>query len=1361
MSNNIFNNAVINFKDYIINYDNLSQLSAGLYYYNSDFTGEVYGAGNSYNNQSAQPWGYNYYRTGDTSALKSFSHQINFTSTAVIDVQSSLFNFAASPIFIDPYILNKYATKTYCLSIADTNSSKIFITLKDIIINNSNLTIYTQRGGALLPPPQSTTTSSTTIGSTTTTLSPILKQVGITSNLGGNTFGVPVGTVFSQVIYFNNQNPFNITIPIVSLTNTVNDIQYGSSTVLNNNIFTSVTKQSKQISIFAATADATDLNDYYCSQNITNTHNTTLSSSIFYQIDKNMFVTVKNNTIQIGLQAPVKINNNIQLNNFYYLDDFLGQKILNYVAQQGSFGQLKDSDGNIIPLATLQSYLKAFLIVQQNQFTTTTASTTTTTQSPTQEYNINDIILNINNYACSAKAVKGISTLNISVIPNILNVRVPDTEILTLIQDVYSAISQLELEINATNGSIYACTVLGPEAQLDIFGFAFPALPQYAQYFTKLLGQLQGLVSVYQGILSAAFSASTFTEINDVYKKLAATELQQMQFNYDTNIIIYASSSPPYPNAPPRPTINNAVVLPIPPTARSSDATIMADGNTDDGTIYLDNLKLSNNLLNKNLTYDKFGDEIARSTLQISGIETDEVETSGNVESYIDNYITNRTNQPNGGIKIVVDVQGMVIFDSGYLTLTDNSKTCCYTLMNTVGSGSAIINLSTPYQSAIDYNSYYNTLDGNRDYNGLVDINNINYFQTIDPNFKNNLNIYNLDKNVILNNYLNNADFVNAINIASAANAQQLASDYSTLISAIDIFIAALISQNNIITSCQNKILHTTDPNQIAALQQQITNAQLAILSETTVIQTASLLVLNKLSSNVYTLIPQNLYSNLNITSLLKNFNNLSQSINTPIVSNYFNFFNNNDENIRISPPLSVSRDTFSFVVADEEILVNFKTKVVLDSNGATDIGKIPLNILNISKENNNYNQQDILNGDFSKITDQGIFKNFYQDTDFASLRADYLTDINDPRSCSKFIGGYQFSYNENAINKSAIQKIVNDTGLQRFSPGQKFSNQFIGNPCNSSKVVLEGVQTGDYIYVTGIFAKKIYHRIQCQKHTSSTGTVINEGFIYKLVPNFVNNKYQDQWRLSQIEQDASFSYRRFMRTFVADNPLLISDDLNNTEELFYAGDTVGIKLFKVNFNGEITSQLLVPISTLTVNGKIVPWYNLYLSNVYYLLTSSGILNIQSTTSTSTSSSTTSTTNSPTLNANTSVPIFSYPSSFELQNYLSLTDDTIYSLTAALAPPTPITTTSTSSSSTTSTVSPTTTQSPTIMPDAALNQAMVKFTKALTSGMIFDISDITNVIKDKDKIPYVRLLAQAIMFAKGISQKQSSLGFRK
>jgi len=335
---------------------------------------------------------------------------------------------------------------------------------------------------------------------------------------------------------------------------------------------------------------------------------------------------------------------------------------------------------------------------------------------------------------------------------------------------------------------------------------------------------------------------------------------------------------------------------------------------------------------------------------------------------------------------------------------------------------------------------------------------------------------------------------------------------------------------------------------------------------------------------------------------------------------------NNLSENLGITPqrPDAISRNTFSLIYTNEILIVNSEfviSQVLADEDESgiiVDLGNIfPLNILFITTEPVDITEEDILEGDIPSIS-ENLFESYIINNDFVELRGDFYKNESDLRSCSKFLGGYKFDFNENAVKDNITRKVLGDDSPDRKINHNNF-NHYIGNSINSTKIKLSSGEVGEKVYITGFVSSKLYGRTIHQVHiltdndrpdfqlsnigyniiTGNTGNYVplssspqikTESIDFGLFCHEVDNKRGFEWRMTGIPVEGDFIWKRWKKTRPFDNPIL--REFLNFEPMFYTGDSEGIKLYSVNLEGDFKSKLLLSKDEILLQD----WYESYLS---------------------------------------------------------------------------------------------------------------------------------------------------------------------
>lgn len=373
---------------------------------------------------------------------------------------------------------------------------------------------------------------------------------------------------------------------------------------------------------------------------------------------------------------------------------------------------------------------------------------------------------------------------------------------------------------------------------------------------------------------------------------------------------------------------------------------------------------------------------------------------------------------------------------------------------------------------------------------------------------------------------------------------------------------------------------------------------------------------------------------------------NLPSSYNPSEIVNVLTTILNGPGEVSYSFPKFVSHSTYSFIMSEENIVIN--QPIVIGSVSPSDGGGIiidlgsyfPIKIIAATTEPLDVTDEDIRNGEIPDS--ENLFVGYYVEDTNLSLRADHYSDVSDKRSCSKFLGGYQYDFNEQAVKSNIVKKIVGEqTGFdERYEGSDTRYTEFIGNGLNSNKIRLSSANIGDTIYLTGIVSSKNYHRYVAQIHTSiedgapahfevertiprvdiendplldSNRQLIKgplvpmpdgkylspairnrlETFIFNQFCHTVDDKSFLEWRLTEMICNGESIWRRWMHSALDDTPLLSEE--GSYEPMFYSADSQGIKKLSVNFEGNFTSELLLPRSDI----KNQEWFDVFLAETF------------------------------------------------------------------------------------------------------------------------------------------------------------------
>lgn len=1378
-------------KDKINNLYNINNLDllgkTRKYYYKSNKTGQVYGAGNYYNNNNIQPWGSS---IKNQSCIKLNDSHVNFKYTTVINHQPSSFTqqFIPNIIVIDQSLLKygnqvPYRNRNKCnpqqrINIRNIYNSTMWATLKDIQIKQGILEGFINDISFV-------------------SLIQFINNVN-QDNLNNKNYGFFNDTKFNHISLLSNGNKINGTFRLDKISSNLDSSSiysyngpfFNIQNVFPSNQYSGVSKQSQQKNCFA---HVNNPQNSYQSQFYSDGYN-------FYQIDKDNFITINkyNNLVIIYIGNQIfsfnNINNDIQ--QYYYLQDFLGKKILKRGKIQPDKQTLLNVFNRQTSLSTLLSYLRDYIKYLSNQITQQQFSST---QVYSNYYDEND----------TSNFIKLIYLINwITCSPKIISLR---SQFYITSSD---AKKQKYLKINWSYN--YSQNDISRPTYQVSFQQPFNPYPITRKITSNIYFDEKQLVLNMknnqngdqvvdqQNILSESLGYINFSD--QVYKQSLVPQIgQQQNYSFDSDLLTaHIKNQTNYKNS------GSSVSVGF----RINQINSAINQNLKSDAVYVDIFKSDKFIIQDSqsvLTYELaniINEDSGKVILNIDTgfrqyIDTESWKNSisGNkdyngllLKGNID-HLKNQLPQAFDSLKIFqITRDGISKYDNSddslflspyYTHLQQNAIDAIYTAIdyykqakNAKTQDYNNIELLYQYASAALLSVQHCSVSSRR---SAISVG-LNV--QVQQDLRNNLDDANEKSKIAADHFRILQDLLKILYslyiMSQSGNQQQL----NIINTAQDKALQALqasgvllnIQVDKLINNQQTTTTTTTTTQSVSLLNEKVFTSQPNIYYDFSIFNTTSTQ-------------PRVIYGPISTHKYFKNALSFYQKYHPEEMGgDYSKDVIKNTLITNANQSVDVSRDVYTLISLDEILLVNHKLKInnniIKNKSNIFDLGNIkPIRILNVSFVNNNYSQYKIKNGDYSQIQDSGIFQGYYQQQNLLNLRADFYYDKNDFRSCSKYIGGYKFNFNYDLVDKNSIKKIVNDNNLVINRKLNKQNNEnniygtsyFIGNSINSSKIKIDSKQLNDneFIYITGIFSKKEYYRLQSQIHTgvykkitdtldisknyyypqaanqeypsagrtqSQAGdqcqvSCITQNFIYRLVPYF-EDIFQQQWRLSQIQKDAQYSYKRLLKTCQQDIPVLKQGDNDKYQPLFFAGDSQGIKLFSVNSYGQFNSKILIDKANLSSEGVIHPWYDFYLYQLFNILEYDyiGSVNNETSTTSTTTTTETSTTSYPDQltytynNKDKDILDISIPNhqNFVLQDYLLLKDqillcndyekgDRRYKLLARKK----------------------------------------QLTKKITKGMVFDISSYNNKIKDIDKIAYIRIFAKHLMSVKGFSQNQT------
>lgn len=222
--------------------------------------------------------------------------------------------------------------------------------------------------------------------------------------------------------------------------------------------------------------------------------------------------------------------------------------------------------------------------------------------------------------------------------------------------------------------------------------------------------------------------------------------------------------------------------------------------------------------------------------------------------------------------------------------------------------------------------------------------------------------------------------------------------------------------------------------------------------------------------------------------------------------------------------PKVVTRSTHTFNYFDKAIFANKPVRVKAVAGGF-DIGYIPVNVYNITKDPISLNLKQISEASWEVNTEPlGNFEEIITFEDALKKQADWQEDEDDPRTVSKFLfGDFKQSFDEDVVKENILKQARCNAEQFNNSPSidpediqtrqGEVVSEFIGaNTLSSSIVRLSDVEDGDIVYLTGIFVEKSHFRQIVQTHTA----IGNDR------PRYFNNDYsvnEVTYKSHEVEQ--------------------------------------------------------------------------------------------------------------------------------------------------------------------------------------------------------------------------------------------------
>jgi len=299
--------------------------------------------------------------------------------------------------------------------------------------------------------------------------------------------------------------------------------------------------------------------------------------------------------------------------------------------------------------------------------------------------------------------------------------------------------------------------------------------------------------------------------------------------------------------------------------------------------------------------------------------------------------------------------------------------------------------------------------------------------------------------------------------------------------------------------------------------------------------------------------------------------------------------------------PDVTSHATQTIIFCETFNIANLEVAVGEDGTDEIDIGYVPIEIHGASQQFQNVNIDDAVLGIWPQNL-ENIISSVVIPVNTLEFSADFVDES--ANKVSKYMY-YPFFYSKDLageqiaskIKTNTFPEIYNDSGNDlNLSPdcvkenlrnlfGKNYNSEFISNNLTSSRVKLNTtVNKNDRIYVSGVFADKVYYRQVVQTHTLLSndrpfeGENISES--YSEVFNFVMQESIDgcrvtkSWRLSEVITNLPAIYRKFWRQSPGETDSQF--DLNDEVPIFYGADKEGIKLIKVNPEGKASSDILL-----------------------------------------------------------------------------------------------------------------------------------------------------------------------------------------